>query len=449
MNHTDQAANETTLLSHPKTKSNHLSAQPQTPLKTYIGLFLIVLLILSSKNEWNEILYPVLFNEDGSVIFAQFLHRHHFQTVFERLDPGYLHILPYLFAYIVGYLPVEWIPSSYAISSLLISAFTFWLFFPVFERLGMDRWAAYFSVIFLALLPLGNAHLSSALSWQHYNAMIILFLLQTYSYPKQPYLKLGYMALINGLIWSHPLSILAVPVYLFRTVKQKEYRVCNGLCMLSAISYYLFGSGNAKAGWSSLSFAYDIIMERVVLESLVGPQNRAYMQFLGASSYLGMFIILATFLAWVTTWKKRSEREKLFLAYSIFFIIGTSLATTFAKELDYVFLNFIPRARFVFIPKVLFVALIIVTFGMVIKESPRIRAYAFVLMLLLIYINGYKNRVYDTDIEDGKRILSFAKSIAAEMKQCTGSKKILVLDRGTPPSSGELGGWSIIVEVCD
>jgi len=426
-------------------------APGRIPPWVLVIFFLILFLVVAGKNSFNEIRYPILYNEDGRYFFPAFLGPQDFDSLFKKLASSYLQMIPYLVAYLIGFLPVSLVPSAYAVLSLTITTITLFLFYFVFIRLGISSLVSFTLVLFLAALPLGNAALSSTLAWQHFNSVVILMLLQWLPLPAGRTVKLLYLLVVHALIWSHPLSVVILPVFIYRAVREIDGRVLHAFCAVSALTYYFTGTSGASPDFKYFPFFYDILMERVVLESIIGPSPRAYLQFLGFSGGIAALIVLILVAAWARRWKVLSAEAKFVFISSAYFILSTTFVAVMTRELDDLYLHFQALARYVYIPKVIFAGLFSLSLFLLTTDSMRARTGNLVFLGLVLWLAGYQSPVYRTDVEAGKKVLAFARKIEEAKRQCGDAQpsRVLTLERGSFQAKINERIWTINVRVCE
>lgn len=419
------------------------------------AVFCLALSILLLRNSGHEVLYPVLPAEDGRFLFQDFYNGHKLQTVFRQYS-GYLSVLPNLLAYVLTLLPVTWVPALFAFVSLCVTAAAYSLFYRVTLKIYGDRVFAVYVMLIVAALPLGNFWLAGALAYQSWNFLVILLLLALLPMPRKIPGRVLYVVWINLLIWSHPLSVLMIPWYARGWIKSAPHRAERGLFCLSAALYGLLGTtpgGIVWPGWTSLSDAW---LARVVGEALIGPRNRMLVQAAGDDIlFLALFILplSAAGLSFYFSWRRRNGAEKealtLFAGLACLSFI-VAMATRIApRNLSAEFTAAEWGTQYVYIPKMLWVVILLFSAYPFLKKSAPLRWFHGALVAALIGINLNGNAVYKTRVDNGKKVLEFVGILARERGACrAGEKQYVILRKGDIGTEEFPGNFNIRIDIC-
>ncbi|PIQ97519.1 MAG: hypothetical protein COV67_03785 [Nitrospinae bacterium CG11_big_fil_rev_8_21_14_0_20_56_8] len=415
----------------------------------WILVITVCFFILALRNFLLEVQYPIMYTQDGRYVFPLFFERHDFSSIFKFCDGGYRTVGPYLLGYLLTFLPARWIPHGFSLASLCLSAFTYALVFRLGLWIVRDRVFAVLMAFCVAALPLGNAQLVGTVAWQHYNLTIILCLLLLLPFPQRLWSRVLFSLGVNILIWSHPLSIVILPVCVWRLWSRPQQRPEHVLFMVSAVGYGVWGVHPGPQDFSSWPYLAQIFTQRVVLESLIGPKNRAYLQFLeGASPIAGAVFLVLVLIAW-RSWGSRSAREKEALMVLSYFQVSLLGMVVLGKHLEWIFLGMMALGRYVYAPKVLFVVVFFILAFPVFRDIPRFRILLVGLVLLLTAINLNSNKMYRTNVEEGKRIVQFFERVDRESRNCAGRVDWpMVLKRGAWDPRNGPGDWSIEIFLC-
>ncbi|MFQ5672039.1 MAG: hypothetical protein ACE5G9_03015 [Nitrospinales bacterium] len=430
------------------------SARAET-LRT-AAVFFLALFILVLRNSGHEVLYPILPAEDGRFLFQDFYSDHNFQTVFRHYS-GYISVLPNLLAYVLTLLPVEWVPSSFAFVSLCVTAAAHSLFYRVTAEIYGDRVFAVYVMLIVAALPLGNFWLVGALAYQSWNFMVILLLLALLPMPRKISGRVLYVFWVNLLIWSHPLSLLMVPWYLWGWVKNAPRRAEYGVFCLSAALYGRIGTIPGEIVWPGWTNLLDTGLSRVVGEALLGPGNRMLVQ---AADHEVVFLVLfvlalsAMALLFYFSWRGRSRAEKEALALLTGFaclVFAVSMATRIApRNLSAEFAAGEWGTQYVYIPKMLFVAILLFSAYPFLKKIVRLRLLHGVLAAAVVWVNLNGNAVYKTRTDNGKKVLQFVGILSGERDTCrAGEKKYIILRKGDIGTEKFPGNFNIRIDICN
>jgi hypothetical protein len=410
--------------------------------------FVLSFLILALKNDLADVFYPLLYNEDGRNIFGLFYNDHSIKNIFTRYS-SYFQVLPRLTAYLIHFLPVTWIPSLYSLFALSFSALAYSLFFPLLNRLFRSPWFALYSVLILTALPLASHKLVGALMYQVWNGVIILGVVAFLSIPKKTLGKVLYLCAVNILIWSHPYCILVLPVYLFKLVFQKESRWVYGLFTLSVITYFGLGLSHHPLNWNSLQYFPSSLLGRVATETIAGPLNRVWFQYLEVSMIFGLLLIAFVGGMIGFSWKKMKGEEKWFHAIGAYFVVTTLAVALLGRELGdyYHLINGSPR--YTYLPRIIFCVMLMTALYRLYQISPAFRKAHWVLAIWVLYANAGANVVYQTDLEVGQSVRDYVAYLDENERDCApGEERWFTLRRGDWRHPGTPPDWSIPANLC-
>lgn len=440
---TENALQETEF---PKTRiqdiKKHLVFQPN-----WAWAMVLCFVILALKNGLAEVFYPLLYNEDGRNLFAIFYNDHSFRNIFISYA-GYVRVFPNLTAYLIHFFPVTWIPALYALASLGFTALAYALFFPLLDRIFRHKGFALYAVLILAALPLASFKMVGTLMFQIWHCDIVLFLLAFLPMPRKPVPKIAYLVCVNVLIWSHPYTILILPVYLYRCV-QGEHRWEHGLFAVSLAVYFFLGLQHHPLNWGSLAHYPSSLLGRVAAETVVGPLNRAWLQYMEMSLLLGFMIIAVVAGVIVTSWKTLKVEEKGFYTVSACFILMTLGVALLGRQLGdyYHLINGSPR--YTYLPRIAFCVMGLAVLFQVYRQSAFFRKAHWLLAALVLMLNTNGTVLYKTDRNVGQSVRDYVAYLDRNRLECgPGEERNFYLHRGdwqhpnTPPD------WSIYVTLC-
>jgi hypothetical protein len=403
------------------------------------AVFLGCFLIIGTKNGFNGIFYPLLYNEDGRNIFAIFYNQHEFENIFISYA-SYIRVVPNLIGYLLNFLPVRWIPPLYCLISLLITTLAYSLFFKVLTRVFDNRWFATYSVFIISALPLGNFEIIETLMYQIWNCNLILFLMLLIPVPAILLYRSGYIFAAHLLIWTHPYTILALPLYFWNFMTNKNNRWVYSGFAISSILYFLIGVKSHPPDLSSLKFFIPNLLSRVVNEAFVGPNNRVHLQYLDVIGIIDSIILVTLSIIIIFCWKNLQKKQKKFLFICLYLCLVPLLAALVGRDLGDYYHLLRGSPRYVYLPKIFFTIIVLFTAFELYKKSPVFRRWYFPFTLLLLIINFNSNNLYKTDIEVGKETLAFTHQINLNSALCSNDEeKIISLERGQ---------WTVHANLC-
>ncbi len=410
--------------------------------------FAFSFLILALKNDLADVFYPLLYNEDGRNIFGLFYNDHSIRNIFSSYS-SYYQVLPRLAGYMLHFLPVTWIPSLYCLFALSFSALAYSLFYPLLNRLFRSPWFALYSVLILTALPLASHKLVGALMYQVWNGVIILGIAAFLPLPKKLLWKSLYLFAINVLIWSHPYCILVLPVYLYRIVFQKDNRWVYVLFTFSIFVYFGLTLHHHPLNWNSLLYFPSSLLGRVVTESVVGPMNRAWFQYLEISLIFGFLMIAFVGGMIGFSWKQMKGEEKWFYALSCYFIVSTLAVALLGRDLGdyYHLINGSPR--YTYLPRIIFLMMLMAALFRLYQISSIFRKVHWVLAAGVLFFNASATVLYKTDLTVGQSVRDYVAYLDQHQTDCApGEERWFTLHRGVWQFPGTPPDWSITSNLC-
>lgn len=401
----------------------------------FIGSFLII----ACKNGFDGIFYPLLYNEDGRNIFAIFYNEHEFNNIF-IFYASYIRIIPNLIGYLLNFLPVRTIAPLYCLISLSITALAYSLFYPVLNRFFNNRWFAAYSVLMISALPLANFEIVETLMYQVWNCSLILFLMALLPVPVKTWPKAGFAIAVHLLIWTHPYSIMALPLFFLNIAYCKANRWTQVGFAFSVIIYFFAGVRSHPPHLSSLEYFFPNLLSRVVTETLVGPNNRVHLQYFEGIKVLSFAILVGVGVILALAWRQWKPQHKLFLGICLYFILVPLAAALIGRDLGAYFHLLRGSPRYSYIPKLFFSVIVLLAASELFKRSTAFRKGHWALAAFLLFININSNIMYKTNIDDGKDTLAFTHRLKRETAPCRlGEEKFIYLNRGQ---------WTIRANLC-
>ncbi len=409
--------------------------------------FALCFLILALKNGLADVFFPLLYNEDGRNLFAVFYNDHSFRNIFITYA-GYVRVLPNLAGYLMHFFPVTWIPALYALASLAFTALTYALFFPLMDRVFRHKGFALYAVLMLTALPLASFRIVGTLMFQIWHCDIVLFLLAFLPIPRKPVQKVLYLLLVNILIWSHPYTILILPVYVYKAFRG-EHRWENGMFAASLAVYFFFGLQHHPLNWGSLVHYPASLLGRVAAETVVGPLNRVWFQYLEISLLFGFAAVALVGGVIGFSWKTLNAEEKGFFAVSAYFVLATVGMALLGRQLGdyYHLINGSPR--YTYLPRIAFLMMTLAALFHLVRKFAVFRKAHWILAALVLTINANGNVLYKTDVQAGQSVRDYVAYLDQNRRDCMAGEVLYFnLHRGgwqhprTPPD------WTIRANLC-
>jgi hypothetical protein len=424
-------------------------------IKKYLGLqpglgwaFAFSFLILALKNDLADVFYPLLYNEDGRNIFGLFYNDHSIENIFSSYS-SYYQVLPRLTGYILHFFPVTWIPSLYCLFALSFSALAYSLFYPLLNRLFRSPWFALYSVLILTALPLASHKLVGALMYQVWNSVLILGVVAFLPIPKNILGKVLYFIAVNILIWSHPYCILMLPIYIYKFVFQNDERWAHGFFTLSVIIYFGLTLKHHPLNWDSLQYFPSNLLGRVVTETVMGPINRVWFQYLEISLIFGFLVIAFVGGMIGFSWKKMKVEEKWFYAISAYFVVMTLVVALLGRDLGnfYHLINGSPR--YTYLPRIIFLMVLMAALFRLYQISSIFQITHLLLAVLVLFFNTGATVRYKTDLNVGQSVRDYVAYLDQNQLDCSlGEEQWFTLRRGGWQNPGTPPDWSIPANLC-
>ena len=212
-----------------------------------------------------------------------------------RVYSGYVSLLPNLVGYLAGALPLRLASQAMSAHTLVLAAAAHTLFAHHHFRplIAEDRIRICICIV-LILAPAGNFAIYSSTTYSIWHLLWILILLAAAPAPRQLLLRL--LGFVIGALaaWSHPLSIVCLPLGIARLMAKAPTgeRAYHGGIVVAILSYVAMGiefgrAGEARPGIPDLSASMELLLQRVPFEALAGNHMR--------------LILLTHGLGWVAT----------------------------------------------------------------------------------------------------------------------------------------------------
>ncbi|HET7541234.1 MAG TPA: hypothetical protein VFK05_15255 [Polyangiaceae bacterium] len=191
------------------------TAQKLAKLRAWAWPLLILLITaVTVFRAYDFLRAPELRAEDGKKVFSFFYEHREWPRLF-RVKAGYVPFLPNLLGLISVRLPPRATPYFLAIAPTLLAAFTASVFgAPAFRRFVPKDSVRYAVCLSFAVAPIGPMLTTSNTDYSIWNALTLLLWLVLLPLPRNKLTSVLFACALSVLIWSHPLSVVALPATL-------------------------------------------------------------------------------------------------------------------------------------------------------------------------------------------------------------------------------------------
>jgi hypothetical protein len=458
----------------------------------YLSLAALIALIITLR-DITAFAYPQLSWEDGKDIFAYFYSRNSLSEIF-RFKSGYIPLAPNIAGLAITSLPTELIPYAFVVAPLILSTFTYSLFFsPQYRSFVASDWMRAVACILFALSPVFHHDIQLGIDYAIWNCLFALCLLSIINPPKSRYAYGIWILLIIIFIGSNPLSVVVLPIYLYRACTTKDLRArATFLFFCACIALYQLTGVESSGIFEGLSITQSLAKAGESLGwTLYLLFKQAYKAIFGIDQYmksskpgLAAFALISTYLLakYAQTGIKSRIRLLLIVLYFSFSIIFLSVLS---RGFGYVGLIHI-NMRYMFVPSmftyILFISVIeqfltstawpsnairnssgniqshrLASIAIANQDTNRLKT-ASLLILLFYYLHnlqmGYfdknllrlgKSGPYSPSLDNGLIIRTFFRELAeAEVKLCKNPEA--VANQKPVFASKKHGDWSFSVQ---
>jgi hypothetical protein len=198
---------------------------------------------------YDTFIAPELRAEDGAKVFAYF-YVHRQLGALLRFKAGYVPLLPNVLGYLAVRLPARVTPYFLTIAPAILTLATF----SVLRAAGYRRYLSSDVLrsalcLTLALAPIGTHLTVCHTDYSIWNSLLLLMLVVILAMPRSTARAISFSLGVAALIWTHPLSILALPaqlVWLWRERKPLQ-RVLQALLALCQLLHVWLGTRTENA----------------------------------------------------------------------------------------------------------------------------------------------------------------------------------------------------------
>jgi hypothetical protein len=427
----------------------------------YCGLFTLFVLVMvgvvNVLRSYNAFAYPILFCEDGPDLYAYYLVDRSPASVF-KFYANYVCVAINLWAYLCALLPPKFVAYAMSAGPLILTCAAYAAFsLKRFRFLVRDDATRAFICIILAWLTLGNTALVCADSYLYCHVMLLLLLFTLAPAPTSTAGTVLQAALVAIAVWSHPLSIVCVPICLAVLVFRKSWhdRVLNIWTIAVSVLYFFLGTQRPQVAlhhiWPYLTAALRYTPFRVVFESLYSNGARCYLGYRGwtAVMWAGSALAAALGLALALLRKERHDRYKSVLsliAVGVFAYVMTFLSLLARSVSGDEWMGPLSQ-RYFYVSKIFVVGTLLALVFETLRERNIGRGLERFLMTLLmgylLSLNVTDSPIYNnTTVEEGQRLRGFLSELQTQLERKAWGEPytaVMKLDRG--------GRWDINIDL--
>lgn len=326
-------------------------------------VFLIVVIggILYMRDS-DVFLWPAMEVEDGSLIFAHFYTERSASEIF-RFKMGYLPLIPNMMGFISARIPCQSVPYFMSLIPAGVAAVVYTLGFRgCCERFFPGRVSAWFTCVVVCLAPFGSHHMHSSTDYMIWNLLGLLLLTCIADPDCGKWGSMLLTGLLCGLVWSHPLSVVILPILAIKWVFQGTLRSCWVFVAGAALLYYCFGveqrTGILGIGLQERVAEYmDVAASAVTISIESSLRALLGSRFYGAifSGPLAFWVVRVAGLVvilWVCIAWRRGSVLKMELLLIVAAIWGITFASLVGRGMESVS-DFEGRPRYIYVQSVL------------------------------------------------------------------------------------------------
>jgi hypothetical protein len=310
------------------------------------------------------LLFPSLEAEDGTFVFQYFYTHRDLAEIF-RFKSGYIPLVANAIAYLSVRLPTRAIPYGFAWVPLALTIVTYtWLFGERFRAwLGSDVTRAVLCFLF-ALAPLAQWHLLSHTDYSIWNTLLLLVFLSVLPWPESPWRRCGAWVAANILVWSHPLTILVAPVFLYRVVRDRRHLVLDALVLCNLLLHQLVGVQESGV-FAGMSLAEAVgklarsaantclVVGATAFRAAFGPEAHTWAE---SQAWIPVVLWSAGILVAAGVAARRSPRVRTVVGVLAYVVVTISFLSVLVRDAQGTE-QFNTAPRYVYLPTLAFLAL--------------------------------------------------------------------------------------------
>jgi hypothetical protein len=405
----------------------------------FLVVFICSFLIIGVKNGFEGIFYPLLYNEDAGNIFKTFLGEHRFHHIFS-VYASYIRIFPNLIGYILSFFPLPVTLLFYCLISLCMTALAYSIFYIVLDHFFNDKWFSVISALMISALPLGSFQMVEVLMYQIWHSTLILFLLILIPLPKNLLPKICIAICAHILIWTHPYSIMVMPLLLWNIFIRKEFQWIQASFVISALLYYFIAVDRQPIHIESLTNLIPNLLSRVVTESIIGPNSRVFLQYMGGVYIFAILVLIFLIIVFLSTWKNWKKEQIYFFGVCIYLIMIPMIAALVSRDLGDYYHLLRGSPRYVYLPKIFFLVMVFIALRELIKKYAGVKKWWLALAVLTLIINSNSNILYKTNTNTDRKTLRLEGHQLSGTVPCrSGEEKIVYRGKGQ---------WVLPINLC-
>jgi hypothetical protein len=351
---------------------------------------------------------------------------------------------------LIGYLSVQWIPLrlvpyTLALYPLLLAAATYsLLLLPRFRTLIDNDIHRLGITVFVAIMPHGQVYLVSNTTYSLWNLLLLLLLFTLAPAAKSWQGRtIELTAMILAAV-STPLSIVAVPVFVFNLFRHKgdADRIRNSILIVVVVLYVAIGTQSAGLALLSnllarIEVTWLYFLQRVVAESVLGYNLRLAL-FQGGQLwiiYTAAMTICIGLAVIIDRRYQRFQRESFInLGILLYYLGAITFLSVISRQLDPVSHMGAWNIRYFYVQHVFFWLFVGIIITKAVDWQQTVRPVkALVLSLVFVYAiwMAYEQRpIYQTSYSEGRVLATFLANVESTRAILTpGERADFHLDR--------------------
>jgi hypothetical protein len=387
-----------------------------------ILLFVGVVIVTLMRN-YNAFVLPALYWEDGTMLFAFYTNDPSPLGLF-RFYNGYISLLPNLAGYLATFAPPPITPYIMGAYAMLLTGLTYTLFYlRRFRCVEENDQVRLFACVFLTLMPLGNFIIMSSATYSLWHLLWILIMLVYAPLGPSALGVIAQFVLLGFAVWSHPCSVLVIPLYIYNLFTRTRIRdrLFNSGLLLLTLGYCFYGVQRTavpgKTDWFQLLHrSFEIFLERVIFESLFGNILPFTMHQQGLSQvvYLGASGILVCLGFMIFMRRRAFSRRYWWLMLGVFsLMIMLTVAGVMRCGLEEKIEPW--RHRYFYIQQLIFLILVIITMNKALRwrdwTKARRAGVVVLIVLHLMLLNWSHQGFFKSNEDEGRRLAEFLRTL--------------------------------------
>lgn len=213
---------------------------------------LLLITVITVWRSYDFVSHPELRAEDGLKVFT-FFYEHRDVSYLLHFKAGYVPLLPNLLGWLTVRLPARVMPYFMTVVPTLLAALTASVFAaPAYRRYVHRDSVRYAACLALAVAPVGPMMTTSNTDYSIWNALLLLMWLALLPMPQSKLFSVLFAVAVGVLIWTHPLSIVALPVTLIGALRERRpfQRVMQGLLGALLVAHVFYGTRPEHAAFA-------------------------------------------------------------------------------------------------------------------------------------------------------------------------------------------------------